>query len=193
MKSRKQTPFLYSNYIKFKKVERTRALILKCGGIALLSIVIGVMCLGVLGLVGCDVCKPLEVKILHKTWRKHRVNPARRRTHRVNPEGPWYTWMQQRTPCAHQQLMDVNVLAMNEEPPVCLEGCHDELEAMKAESRRAYLLAYLYPIYPFAENSVSVAVLESEQEHDVPIVCGPNDGECGIIDCDCICHKDLKY
>ena len=100
------------------------------------------MSLGIAAQLGCDVCRPLEVKILRRTWG----------IHRVNPEGPWYTWMEQRTPCAHQQLMDVNVLAMNEEPPVCLEGCHDELEAMKAESRRAYLLAYLYPIYPFAEN-----------------------------------------
>ena len=141
------------------------------------------MSLGIAAQLGCDVCRPLEVKILRRTWG----------IHRVNPEGPWYTWMEQRTPCAHQQLMDVNVLAMNEEPPVCLEGCHDELEAMKAESRRAYLLALLYPIYPFAENSRSVAVLTSEQEHDVPIICGPNDGECGIVECDCICHKDLKY
>jgi len=26
-------------------------------------------------------------------------------------------------------------------------------------------------------------------KHTVPIVCGSKDGECGIINCDCICHK----
>ena len=27
------------------------------------------------------------------------------------------------------------------------------------------------------------------QEHTVPIVCGTKDGQCGIVNCDCICHK----
>ena len=26
-------------------------------------------------------------------------------------------------------------------------------------------------------------------KHTVPIVCGSKDGECGIISCDCTCHK----
>ena len=28
-----------------------------------------------------------------------------------------------------------------------------------------------------------------QQKHTVPIICGPKDGECGIINCDCVCHK----
>ena len=27
------------------------------------------------------------------------------------------------------------------------------------------------------------------QEHTVPIVCGIRDGQCGVVNCDCICHK----
>ena len=29
-----------------------------------------------------------------------------------------------------------------------------------------------------------------DQRHNVPILCGQADGECGIISCECICHVD---
>ena len=59
----------------------------------------------------------------------------------VGPEGPWYVWMQKRTRCSHQQIDPrglcgrAYIFLMKEEPPVCDEGCHDELEALKTQSR----------------------------------------------------------
>lgn len=28
--------------------------------------------------------------------------------------------------------------------------------------------------------------------HTVPIICGPKDGECGVTNCDCVCHKKYR-
>ena len=28
-----------------------------------------------------------------------------------------------------------------------------------------------------------------QEKHTVPIVCGPEEDQCGIMDCECVCHK----
>ena len=31
-----------------------------------------------------------------------------------------------------------------------------------------------------------------QERHTVPIICGVEDGECGVTDCDCVCHRKDK-
>ena len=31
-----------------------------------------------------------------------------------------------------------------------------------------------------------------QERHTVPIICGAEDGECGLTDCECVCHREDK-
>ena len=31
-----------------------------------------------------------------------------------------------------------------------------------------------------------------QERHTVPIICGTEDGECGVTDCECVCHREDK-
>ena len=31
-----------------------------------------------------------------------------------------------------------------------------------------------------------------QERHTVPIICGTEDGECGVTDCECVCHRKGK-
>jgi len=31
-----------------------------------------------------------------------------------------------------------------------------------------------------------------QERHTVPIICGTEDGECGVADCECVCHREDK-
>ena len=47
----------------------------------------------------------------------------------------------------------------------------------------------MYMCSNYHKHTVGEAFKLRQQKHTVPIICGPKGGQCGIVSCDCVCHK----
>ena len=81
----------------------------------------------------------------------------------VNPEGPWYS----------EQFLEENSQYV---PDIYLCGNYYKHQYVTKHKEEPQAL--------FGSHDFFL------KGHTVPIICGPKDGECGIVNCDCVCHKE---
>ena len=100
----------------------------------------------------------------------------------VNPEGPWYS----------EVSLTVNPSLRSDMYMCSNYHKHTVGEAFKLKQQKHTVNSGPHPFGPRPKVPYYKTRKTGEDgwtRHNVPIICGTRGGQCGVIDCDCICHK----